>query len=232
MNPRSSSFASLHPTLHRALRPADWLAMGLLIPLLAGCSVLSRLDYSHILSRQGWQRSDRVIETLELQPGDRVADLGSGDGYFSFPLADAVGPGGRVYAVDIDEEKIRALRLEVAERGYRNIEVILAEPDDPGLPDGGIDLVFLCNAYHHFGERVAYFTRLQRDLAPGARLAVVDGKSEGAATFFLPDGHWLPPGELVAELEVAGYRHTNAYNFLPLQSFDLFSAGLDEHGEQ
>lgn len=203
---------------------AGLLLGGLVLPLAAGCSVVTRLDYTHLLSRQGWQRTDRVIEALALSPGDRVADLGAGDGYFSFFLADAVGDQGRVYAVDIDAEKVAALRDEVRERGYENIEVVLAEPDDPRLPESGIDLVFLCNAYHHFDERVPYLTRLHRALAPGARVAIVDGKSEGAARLFIPKGHALPPEQLVGELEAAGYAHAARYDFLPLQSFDLFSA--------
>ena len=206
--------------------PARWLTGGLLLPVLpfaAGCSVLCRLDYAHLLSRQGWQRTDRVIETLALAPGARVADIGAGDGYFSFHLADAVGPEGRVYAVDIDAEKLHRLREEVARRGYANIEVVHAEPDDAGLPPTSIDLVFVCNAYHHIDERVAYFARLRTALAPGARVAIVDGKSEGAARLFIPSGHAVAPELLVAELAAAGYRHLVRHDFLPLQSFDTFA---------
>jgi ubiquinone/menaquinone biosynthesis C-methylase UbiE len=197
---------------------------GLLVPLAGGCSVVTRLDYGHLLSRQGWQRTDRVIETLAISPGDRIADLGAGDGYFSFHLADAVGAEGRVYAVDIDRARMDALRREVDARGYSNIEVVLAETEDPKLPAGAIDLVFVCNAYHHFEDRVPYFTRLHAALAPGARIAVVDGKAEGASKLFIPAGHRLSPGQLSDELGAAGYRHSARYDFLPLQSFDVFSA--------
>jgi cyclopropane fatty-acyl-phospholipid synthase-like methyltransferase len=194
----------------------------LLIPFAAGCSVGTRIDYASLFSRQGWQRTDRVIETLDIQPGDHVADLGAGEGYFSFYLAEAVGPTGRVYAVDIDPDALATLEREAEERGYSNIVVVHATPTDSKLPRD-VDLVFLCNAYHHIDEREAYFTGLHEHLAPGARLAIVDGKSEGAATWFIPHGHSLEPGQLEEELGRAGYVHTASHDFLPMQTFDLFA---------
>jgi ubiquinone/menaquinone biosynthesis C-methylase UbiE len=196
------------------------IATAALLPLATGCHVLSRLDYSQIATRKGWQHTDRVIESLELAPGDVVADLGAGDGYFSFPLADAVGPTGRVYAVEIDPDKLEALRREVTARGYENIEVVEGTVEDPGLPNAGVDLVFFCNAYHHFENRIAYLERLRVDLKPAARIAVVDGKPEGS--LFIPEGHVLEEGVLVGELADARFAHVAAFDFLPMQSFDVF----------
>lgn len=217
------------PSARRDARRGLHLAIGaLLLPIASGCSVVTRIDYLHLLSRRGWQRTDLVIDTLTIRAGDRIADLGAGEGYFSFHLADAVGPTGRVYAIDIDAEKLAGLRDRAAKRSYANIEVIQATADDAGLPEAGVDLVFLCNAYHHFDDRVAYFTALHAALAPGARIAVLDGKSEGVASWVVPHGHWLPPGELVRELEAAGYRHLASYDALPFNTFDVFAAdGLE-----
>lgn len=127
----------------------------------------------------------------------------------------------RANAFEIDPERLATLEREVAERGYSNIEVVRASPTDSRRPRD-IEFVFICNAYHHFVERATYFKRLHQHLAPEARLAIVDGKSEGAATWFLPDGHWLEPGQLNQELEGVGYAHTASYDFLPVQSFDRF----------
>jgi SAM-dependent methyltransferase len=207
------------PRGRTGLRPRALLGAALL-PILTGCHVLGRLDYGHLLSRRGWQHTPRVIDTLALRAGDRVADLGAGDGYFSFYFADAVGPEGRVYAVDIDPQRVSELRNRVEERGYGNIEVILADPNDPGLPDGRIDLAFFCNAYHHFEDRVAYLTRLHDDLTSHARIAIVDGKPEGS--LFIPEGHMLPEGRIAAELAEAGYHPLETHDFLPLQSFEVF----------
>jgi len=75
----------------------------LILLLLAGCARLKQCAYEGF-NREQWQQRDRVIQSLQIRPGDRIADLGSGSGYFVFALAKAVGPTGKVYAVDVDEE--------------------------------------------------------------------------------------------------------------------------------
>jgi len=97
----------------------------LAIPLIA-CSGLTKLDYSKLASRAGWQHPDRVIESLEIRPGSRVADIGAGDGYFVPYLSHAVGPEGRVYAVDVDPEKVEALEKRIREEGYPNVIAVAA----------------------------------------------------------------------------------------------------------
>jgi len=111
---------------------------------LYGCGALKRFAYEGI-GRDSWQKPAEVIALLDLHPGEQVADIGAGGGYFSFRLADAVGPGGRVYAVDVDDDMIEYLRSRAQREGRSNVEVIRGEYGDPLLPDGRIDLVFTCD---------------------------------------------------------------------------------------
>jgi predicted methyltransferase len=198
----------------------------LVLPLLA-CSGLSKLDYTRIASRAGWQHPDRVIESLEIQAGDQVADIGAGDGYFVPYLAEAVGPEGTVYAVEVDSEKVEALEALVREGGHRNVVVVSGEFEDPLLPDEGVDLVFLCNTYHHIEGRPAYFSRLRSDLRKPSRLAIIDMKDDlsGILRLFATKGHWTPLDSLHSELEQAGYRHAASFDFLPVQNFEVFEPG-------
>lgn len=198
---------AVFPVVGLALRPA-----------------LVRLDYSQLFSRAGWQLPDRVVERLELSPGDRVADLGAGDGYFTFRLADAVGPAGKVFAVDVDESAVGKLRQAVEKLRYTNVEVVLAAPGDPHLPDGVIDLVFLCNVYHHLDDRVAYFDRLRSDLKPNGRVAIVEVRDFLPLRLFIPRGHWTALETLRGEMAAAHYRREESFDFLPLQYFEIFSA--------
>lgn len=112
--------------------------------------------------RDAWQQPEAVLRTLDLRPGDRVADLGAGGGYFTFPMARAVGPAGKVYAVDIDAEMLEHIRSRAAREGFANIEAVLAAPDDPKLPEAGVDLILVVNTYHHIANRMQYFRRLSR----------------------------------------------------------------------
>ncbi len=192
--------------------------------LLVGCSGVSKLDYTSLHNRAGWQRPERVVEALEIQPGDRVADIGAGSGYFLSYLSQAVGPGGTLYAVEVEEALVRELEERVAREGYSNVVVVLGEYGDPGLPDGALDLVFLCNTYHHIEGRPAYFGALQGDLGEAGRVAVVDPNDDlgGVLRLFLDEGHTTGADALVEEMRVAGYRHVASHDFLPTQIFEVF----------
>lgn len=199
----------------RALAAVVALSLGV------GCGALKRQAYEGF-GRDAWQKPDEVIALLDVGPGDRVADIGAGGGYFTFRFADAVGESGRVYAVDVDDDMIAFLRERSREEGRNNVEVVRGEFGDPLLPDGAIDLVFTCDTYHHLTDRVAYFTKLKADLAPGARIAILDfNGTSGFAKWF---GHATPKPTLVDELTAAGYRLVADHDLIDRQNFLVFEA--------
>jgi SAM-dependent methyltransferase len=199
---------------------------------LAACSSLSKIDHRRPLSRDGWQHPQRVIDSLRVRPGEHVADIGAGEGYFTFLLADAVGPTGKVYAVEIDPDKVEKLRKKAAARGYDNVVVIYAAEDDPRLPDGQVDLVFLCNTYHHIEDRTDYFRRLRTALAEVSHVAIIDVRNNLLGRLIVPTHYRIPQAVLNAEMSGAGYRHVSSYDYLPAQSFSLFAfvPGADLQG--
>jgi len=199
-----------------------WLACLLVLApaLLGGCTRLRSLSYEGF-SRDEWQQPERVIEALALAPGARVADLGSGSGYFSVHLARAVGPQGRVYAVDVNADMNEVLRERVADEGLDNVEVILGRFEDPLLPDGAIDLVLVVDTYHHLEDRPAYFRRLRGDLAPGGRVAVIDYDDRGG-WFVRWFEHKTDKPVLVREMAEAGYEVEADHAFLDRQLFVVF----------
>ena len=191
----------------------------LILFLIVGCARLKQCAYEG-LTRDQWQQRDRVIESLQVRPGDRIADVGSGGGYFTFSLAKAVGPDGKVYAVDVDDEMNDLIAQRAKKEEVGNVEVILAKPDDPLLPPSGVDLIFTSNTYHHIDNRVNYLTNLRRYLRPNGRIAIVEFDRRGWL-----DGLWqhYTPSEFIKrEMEQAGYRLQSEFNFLDRQSFLIF----------
>jgi predicted methyltransferase len=192
---------------------------------LCGCSGVGELDFTSF-GRDTWQRPDDVVTVLAVEPGDRVADLGAGEGYFVEYLSAAVGADGRVYAVEVEAD----LAASLSERfpaGSSNVETILGHYDDPLLPDGELDLVLLVNTYHHIEDRPAYFRRLAGDLAPGGRVAILepDGELGGILSLTLDEGHTSVASEVTSEMSEAGYRHAASHDFLPVQIFEVYAPG-------
>ncbi len=197
----------------------------LLAVMLLGCSAKVDLLRVATSGRDGWQHPERVVESLEIRPGDRVADIGAGDGYFLPWLSEAVGPTGRVYAVEVDAEKIEALHATVQREGLENVEVVLGEFHDPLLPDAEIDLVLTCLTYHHIDDRIAYFARVSTDLSPRGRVAHLDDRDDltGITGWMVTKDHWSNVQQMIAEMAEAGYRLVASYDFLLTQSFQIFA---------
>ncbi len=184
-----------------------------------GCTEIKKWAYEGF-DRDEWQHPEEVIQALMIKPGDQVADLGSGSGYFTFRLADAVGPTGRVYAVDVDTDMNADLVQRVKDKGYQNIEVLLAQLNDPGLPDTSINLIFSSNSYHHLENRTTYFANVQKHLQPQGRIAIIDFNGEGWLQQIM--GHYTSGEVIQRELQEAGYTLEQELDFLPDQVFLIF----------
>lgn len=115
----------------------------------------------------------RVVEALDLKPGMRVADIGSGSGLFTRPIARAVAPDGVAYAVDIDAALLRIVERSAAEQQLGNIRIVQAQPADPKLPEP-VDLAFICDTLHHIEQPGTYLRTLTKYLTRGGRIVVID----------------------------------------------------------
>ena len=169
-------------------------------------------------ARDAWQMPDKVIAALHLQPGQIVADIGAGTGYFSVRLArSAAAP--KVYAVDIEPGMVSYLRDRAAKEGLRNIIAVQAAEDDARLPEP-VDAILIVDTYHHIGNREIYFRKLAKSLKPSGRLAIIDFKPDSPEG--PPKEFRFPPEKFKAELANAGYALTGQLDFLPRQQFLIF----------
>jgi len=194
-----------------------FLAVGL---LLASCAQLKQCAYQGV-NRDEWQQPQKVIAALNIKPGEVIADLGSGGGYFTFKLAQAAGPTGKVYAVDIDPDMVELVGKRVKEEAVSNVETVLAKADDPMLPKTGVDLIFTSNTYHHIDNRIAYFSNLRKYLRPGGKVAIVDFDRRAWIEGLLR--HYTPSEFIRSEMDQAGYALQNEPDLLDRQSFLIFT---------
>jgi len=124
--------------------------------------------------RVATQKIDAVLSKLALKPGMVVADIGAGSGLFSRPLAKAVAPAGKVYAVDIQQDLLDHIAQRNREENIGNIETVLGEYDNPNLPARNVDLAFINDVLHHIQHRAAYLKALATYIKPSGRIAIIE----------------------------------------------------------
>src|SRR5215831_21159290 len=171
-------------------------------------------------ARDEWQKPHEVITALSPAPDWAVADIGSGTGYFAVRLAHFV-PKGRMYGVDTEPEMVKYLAERAKREGLPNLVSIAGGYDDARLP-APVDLALMVDVYHHISQREAYFSKLRGSLKRGARLAVIDFRLDAPSG--PPRSERIPPAQIKAELQRAGYMLAKEHDFLPNQFFMVFEA--------
>jgi arsenite methyltransferase len=173
-------------------------------------------------------RSREIVDRLDPRPGQSVADIGAGGGYFTYEFARRVGPTGAVYAVDVKLAYLDAIRRESIRRGLRQIVPVFVRRGDFVLPEGAIDLVFMRDVVHHLPDPAAVFKKLRYHLSEGGRIAVVDFKARRS---FGRIGHFIDPRKLRADMNRWGYELLNDWDLIPHQHFMVFAFKKKmEHG--
>jgi len=172
-------------------------------------------------SRDVYQKPTEVLSALNLRKGDVVADIGSGSGYFAVRLAPLVGESGRILAVDVSPEMVVYLNRRIRDSGLKNVQTILAAPDDPLLSDGSVDLFFVCNTWHHIENRDPYLRLMKKALKPGGRVVMVDFQKRDLPVG-PPLGMKIAREDLLRQMDTGGFRVLSEHTFLPYQYFLVF----------
>jgi ubiquinone/menaquinone biosynthesis C-methylase UbiE len=151
--------------------------------------------------RQARWNPPHFLKRLELQPGQAVLDLGCGPGFWTLPLAEIVGPSGRVWALDVSQELLDAL----AERNPPDqVQLIRDELPAINLPEGSVDLAWAAFVYHEV-EPDGLAAALRRVLRPGGQVAVLDWRPDGETNTQPPSKHRVWPDEVKQALRQAGF---------------------------
>jgi SAM-dependent methyltransferase len=169
-------------------------------------------------ARDEWQLPSRVIDAVQLNSGQLVADIGAGTGYFTVRLAKAPAAP-KVYAVDIEPSMVEYVKQRAVREQLTNVTAVQALPGRTNLPEP-VDLVLVVDTYHHIPNRVPYFTALKAHLKPGARLAIVDFRKDSPSG--PPAEFRFTPDQISAELASAGFSLQTSHDFLPRQIFLIY----------
>jgi ubiquinone/menaquinone biosynthesis C-methylase UbiE len=173
-------------------------------------------------NRDAYQKPHEVLRALSIKPGEIIADIGAGSGYFTFRLAHQVGDKGKVYAVDVSPDMILYINRRIRDTKATNVISILADPDDPLLPEHSVNRFFFSESWHHIENQSKYLSLMKKMLKPGGEVVMIDFHKKD-----LPIG---PPVEmkiaredLIKQMESNGFRLAKEHTFLPYQYFLVFT---------
>jgi ubiquinone/menaquinone biosynthesis C-methylase UbiE len=172
--------------------------------------------------RDAYQKPHEVLTALNIKPGEVIADIGAGSGYFTFRLAHFAGDKGKVYAVDVSPDMVKHVNRRIRDSNATNVVSILADPDDPLLADQSVNRFFICDVWHHVDNPTKYLSLMKKMLKPGGEIVMIDFHKKE-----IPVG---PPlkmkiarEDLIKKVESNGFKLTKEHTFLPYQYFLVFA---------
>jgi len=171
--------------------------------------------------RETEEKPQLVIDALEIKPGQTIADLGAGSGYYSFRIAPLVGPTGRVLAIDIEPKMLEVIAERAGREHVTNIATVRSSERDPNLAPHSVDLLFMVDVYHELEYPYEVMRKVREALKPGGRVALVEYRAEDPQVQIKPV-HKMSEAQVRREMQAAGFRHVTTVRTLPLQHLILF----------
>ena len=190
------------------------------IPLLAllaltGLGVRAQDPWKNIYTekawteRDQWQRADAIMAKLNLQAGDKVADVGCHEGYMTMKLTHAVGDQGRVYAVDVQQSKLDKLNALLKDNGITNVTTVRGDYDNPHLPANSLDGALIIDTYHEMDRHDEMLGHIKAALKAGGRLVICEpiaASRRGTSREGQARRHEIGMGYVLADLQKAGFK--------------------------
>jgi ubiquinone/menaquinone biosynthesis C-methylase UbiE len=195
--------------------------MGREIALVMGHEAAGWLDRPE---REKEEQPAKLLAILKPKPGEVVADIGAGSGYYTFRFAERIGPTGKVLAVDIQPEMLALIQQRAKKQNIANIETVMGTVSDPKLPEAAVDTILLVDVYHEFSHPYEMTERMVKALKPGGRLVFVEFRLEDDDVP-IKLVHKMSEKQVKREMTPFPLKHVKTHGDLPWQHVIVFEKG-------
>ncbi|MFO1063747.1 MAG: methyltransferase domain-containing protein [Pirellulales bacterium] len=182
-------------------------------------------------NREDEERVSMVFPQLQLKPGMTVCDMGCGNGFYTLEMAKMVAPGGKVIAVDIQQEMLHLLKLRADEMQIKNVEPVLGTVTDPRIADGVVDLLLMVDVYHEFSHPPQMLAAIRKSLKPNGLVALLEYREEDPMVPIKPE-HKMSKRQIMKEYRTNGFKLVREYDELPWQHLMFFGIDSDWKGSK
>ena len=195
-------------------------------------------DYMTFQGAQWLERAERsaeeqpqqVLEVMGLEPGDVVADVGCGSGYYARRIAPRVQPGGWVYCEDIQPEMLSIMQQLAHEEGVSGIQPVLGSATNPGLPSGEVDWIIIADVYHEMSDPEPMLAGIRQALSPDGHVALLEYRVEDGTGDQIKADHTMSVRQVLLEWKAAGFELADLHDFLPSQHLFFFRPTTSQAG--
>lgn len=174
-------------------------------------------------SREREEECSTLLKQLAVKPGMVICDMGSGNGFYTLPIAEQTGEKGKVYAIEIQQEMLDMLQQRAGVKGLKNVVSVLGTPVDPKLPAGELDLILCVDVYHEFDRPVPMLAAMHKSLKPDGLVALVEFREEDPKVPIKPE-HKMSKKQILKEWEANGFKLEKEFDGLPWQHLMWFKA--------
>lgn len=216
--PPATSGATTEPEAPETCKPPPGLVPRRPVAQVIGPSGAAWLDRT---DRERTEPREQILDALRVGPGDAVADIGAGTGYYTVALARRVGAQGRVVATELQPEMLRKLEAKTRRAGLHNVEAVLATETETNLPRSSFDLALLVDVYHELAKPFDTLAQIRCALKEGGRLALLEYRAEDETLAIRPE-HKMRVEDVQAEIEPVGFRLGERIEFLPQHHIFVF----------
>ena len=177
-------------------------------------------DWLERPEREREENVTQAIENMNIQPDERIADIGAGSGYYTFRMARKV-PQGKVYAVDLQPEMLAIMDRKIEREGIENVELIRGDETSPRLEENSVDLVIMVDVYHELYHPREMMREVVSALKPGGRFILLEYRMEDPEVP-IKRLHKMSERQATREMEAVGLRLQENMDNLPWQHFMVF----------